>query len=317
MRAPRFAPFSVGGQLSRLPFCVTFIVPSSLGPATENMNQAGALAPRRVVLHATKNRKRGKLAALVSCVGISLLSVCEVDAQVTLTGTSYSQDFDSIGSGLPTGWTGRTSASATSIGTVATFAAAKTNWPDTTGQFANYSSNNIASSSSSGTQDANTNRAFGVRQIGSGSFDPGAAFTLQIANTSNLTNFTMDFDLMTLSNQTRTTTYTIRYGLGSSPTSFTTLGTYTSGTFTDTHFSFNSIDLAGIENQNQNVWIQVVALTASTGSGSRDTVAIDDFSLTYSPVPEPASFAAGALALLAIFWQQRRRLNLLSRSRST
>src|SRR5436305_1647644 len=40
-------------------------------------------------------------------------------AQLTLTGSSYAQNFDAIGSGLPTGWSVRSSASAISLGNLA------------------------------------------------------------------------------------------------------------------------------------------------------------------------------------------------------
>lgn len=237
------------------------------------------------------------------------LAVESASAQLTLSGSSYSQDFNSIGSGLPTGWTGRTPATVSSLGTTATFTTAPTIWSTNTGQFANYASNNIALGSSTATQNADANRAFGVRQVAA--TDPGAAFTLQLTNTSGFTNFDMEFDLMTLDDSAgRATTYTIRYGLGSSPTTFTTLGTYTSGSFTDTHETFGSAVLSGIANQNQNVWIQIAALTATVGSGARDTVALDDFSLTFSPaaVPEPSTWFTALLALGLLTFTQRRRL---------
>src|SRR6266542_112280 len=57
---------------------------------------------------------------------------------LTLTGTNYSQNFDSIGAGLPTGWSVRTSASISSLGTVAPFFATNAPWKTVTaGLFAN------------------------------------------------------------------------------------------------------------------------------------------------------------------------------------
>jgi hypothetical protein len=75
--------------------------------------------------------------------------------------------------------------------------------------------------------------------------------------------------------------------VGNSPGSFTPVGTYTDpGIFASTNktFSFG----AALDNQSQNVWIRVVALSASTGAGSRDTFGIDNFTLSYTAA-SPAS----------------------------
>ena len=58
---------------------------------------------------------------------------------------------------------------------------------------------------------------------------------------------------------------------------------------------------------NDTVWIQVVALTNSTGSGNRDTFAIDNVQLTYTPVPEPGAVLAFAAAGLGLAGLVRRR----------
>lgn len=208
------------------------------------------------------------------------------DAQLTLTGGTYTETFDSIGSGLPTGWTGRTGASATALGTSAAFTTGATSWADSGGSFKNVAANDsgLLSSASTAAQAAATDRAFGIRQSGTVG-DPGAAFTLQIGNTTGLGDFALSVNLEMLSVQTRSTTWTIQYGVGSSPTTFTTLGTYSDpGAFGSTPFTLSGAPLLGIANQSENVWIRLVALTSSTGSGSRDTFAIDDFSLTYAPL---------------------------------
>ena len=50
-----------------------------------------------------------------------VLIVFSVDAQITLSGTNYSQNFDGVGSGLPAGFRLSSSATATTLGTAATF----------------------------------------------------------------------------------------------------------------------------------------------------------------------------------------------------
>jgi len=230
-----------------------------------------------------------------------VLCVHSVRAQVTLTGTNYFQNFDAIASGLPAGWTVRTNASATSLGTAATFNAAAVSWGMATGQFGNQAgtTNNLGAvatgSESSTLQSVFTNRCPAVRQVtnNSASFpgsDPGAAFVFQIANTKGLSNLTFSVDLNMLSLQGHSTTWTIDYAVGNSPSSFTALSTYSDpGVFGATSVT-NKLG-ADANDQSQNVWIRIAALSASTGSGSRDTFGIDNFSLSWTannpPIVQP------------------------------
>ena len=46
-----------------------------------------------------------------------VLIVFSVDAQITLSGTNYSQNFDGVGSGLPSGFRVSSSATAATLGT--------------------------------------------------------------------------------------------------------------------------------------------------------------------------------------------------------
>ena len=234
-------------------------------------------------------------------------------AVLTLSGTSYVETFDNIGSGLPTGWSVNTGASASSVGSAATFDTAQKTWGDTGGSFKNVASlEGLASISSKAEQDKSTDRALGIRQTGSFG-DPGAAFELNIQNTAGLHDFSLSVSLQMLyeSFQGRSTTWTMDYRVGDSG-DFTSLGTYTDpGTFGSTTFTANSTELNSWDNQSQDIWFRVVALSASTGSGSRDTFAIDDFSLTYSAAPEPREWGlisgAGLLALCGIStWRERR-----------
>jgi len=215
------------------------------------------------------------------------LCVQSIRAQVTLTGTNYVQNFNSISNGLPAGWSVRTNATLTTLGTAAALNTNAVNWNNTSGQFNNYASttNNAGApaSSTDTTQATFTNRCPGIRQLASGTLfgNPGAAFVLQIANTVGLSNLVFSVDLNMLSVQTRSTVWTIDYAVSNLPSSFTTLGTFPDpGTFGTTNETFSLG--ADANNQTNNVWIRIVALSAATGSGSCDTFGIDNFILNYS-----------------------------------
>lgn len=199
--------------------------------------------------------------------------------QLTLpAGTSYTETFDSISTGLPSGWTIRTGASSTSRGTAGAFTTTAISWSDSGGAFKNLASaDGGLSSDSTATQSARTDRTLGIRQaIG----DPGAAFELELANTTGKTSFSLSLKHQMLSVQTRSTVWSVQYSTTGS--SWTTLGTYTDpGVWGSTSSGALSLGSA-INNISGPVYLRVVALNASTGSGSRDTYAIDDFSLTWS-----------------------------------
>ena len=211
-------------------------------------------------------------------------------AQLTLPATSpYTQTFDGIGSGLATGapgWTVRTGATASALGTAATLNTTATAWADTAGAFKNFASADALTSASSATaQSSSTDRVLGVRQ--SGSFgDPGAAFVLQLANTTGKTSFNLSFKLQSLDNTSaRSVTWRVDYGLGTSPTTFSSVAT-TPTTITTTP-TWGSTDVtvtlpAALENQTGNVWIRIVTIVASISTGARPSSAIDDVSLSWS-----------------------------------
>ncbi len=220
-------------------------------------------------------------------------------AQLTLTSSPYTQDFNGIENGLPTGWTVRTSATATSLGTAPTFVTTKTGWGSSTGQFSNLASANppATSSDNTTTQNNNTDRAPGVRQSG-GFGDPGAAFVLQLDNTLGLTNFELDFKLMSVGVAGRTTIWKVDYGFGDTPSSFTEATTTpstleTSGTWgsTNVHVNFGS----ALDNQSGSVWVRIVTKDASTGTGARPHTAIDDLSLSFSSGGSTPQLNVGAL----------------------
>ena len=226
-------------------------------------------------------------------------------AQATLGTSPYVENFDGLANGLPTGFSVYTNASATSLGTAPTTAqliltpGTTTAWASTGAGFKNYASATLLNSkSSSAVQAAATNRALGVRQTGSfgdgtSTATPptgaGPAFVFQLANTTGKTDFALSFKLQSLDSTIvtssatgRTATWQIDYGTGTTPSSFTQVGsTATTGPiFSNTTItaSFGS----ALNNLTGPVWIRIVAPTNTTGGGSRPSSAIDDFTLTWN-----------------------------------
>ena len=226
-------------------------------------------------------------------------SLSTLMGQEALTSSPYVQNFNGLSSGLPSGWSVYTAATTSSFGTdvsatryTATPSSAtvapSTNWNFSSGGFRNYASGtDLVSTSTSAEQLAATNRALGVRQVGNtnGTFpgsDPGAAFAFRF-NSSGKALTELKFDLWILDSQPRSAIYTIDYGLGSSPTVFSPLKTL-SGVDTawgKTTVTLTSGELVALNNQSD-VWLRIAILDATTGSGNRDTSAIDDFSISFN-----------------------------------
>lgn len=226
------------------------------------------------------------------------MGASSVHGQVTLPASgTYTETFDGIASGYPTGWSSYTGATATTLGTTPVLTTAVTAWNNGAGAFKNFASGDIGAA---GNQSTATDRALGVRQTGAFG-DNGAAFALQLANTTNLTNFALTFKLQSLDAASpRVATWRVDYGFGASPSSFiaaTATGTLTTG---GTTFSNNTITInfgAALNNNTSPVWIRVVTLAATSsplGGGNRPSTGIDDFVLTYttSPVAGPALTAS-------------------------
>lgn len=236
----------------------------------------------------------------------------EVNAQslsslsaLTLSGSTYTQNFDGLGSGLPAGWHGFTEASDISLGrywdtsankmltTASAMGSSRTNWNGTTGNFRNVASADAGPSTlDSLGQLAAIDRAFGIRQVGATNAafpnsDSGAAFALKLINTMHRGGFEMSFKLQSLDETSpRVTTWTVDYGFGDVPTSFTSVAA--TGTMTTGGSSFNNntitVDFGtALDSVATPVWIRIVALDASTGSGNRTTTAIDDVEISFTP----------------------------------
>jgi autotransporter-associated beta strand protein len=146
----------------------------------------------------------------------------------------------------------------------------------------------LPSSTSAATQFASANRALGVRQIGAFG-DPGASFNIAINSTGkNLTG--LSFKAQILDPQPRSTVWSIQVGVGLAPSTWETIGVFADpGAFGSTNVTFGEAALASMANQPL-VWVRIVALTSSTGSGARDTFGIDDFVLNYEDEVAPLAW---------------------------
>ena len=206
-----------------------------------------------------------------------LLWAVSLPAQVALSAGSNVQSFDNPSAGLPAGWSVYTGANATSLGTPATFNTAAVSWATTTGQWGNQASANGATGTeTTAAQGLLADRALAIRQTGSFG-DPGAAAAFNFS-TIGLEVTGVSFSAQMLSVQTRSTTWSLQYGVGETPATWTTIATFSDpAAFGSTTVTASGLG-AALDGQ-ANVWLRVVALAASSGSGSRDSFGIDDFTI--------------------------------------
>jgi hypothetical protein len=206
---------------------------------------------------------------------------------ITLSTSPYNINFDNIATGLPAGVSVYTGAKSTTVGTptAITTSAQTSLWNKTGGGFKNFASaSGLNMGSDSAAQVNSTNRALGIRQTSA--TDTGAAFVFVITNTTGKNNLKMDFLLQSLDTSSpRTTTWAVDFALGDAPASFTnatTTGTMATGNKTFSNTPISVTFPAAVNNQSQKLWIRVVALTPSTGSGNRASTAIDDVKFTWN-----------------------------------
>lgn len=204
--------------------------------------------------------------------------------------TVFSSDFNSIGpapSGtatLPAGFTVRTGGQTTFPGTAVTYVTAATTWADTAGNFRNVASaTGLTSSANSAAQSASTNRAIAVRQSGSLG-DPGAAFVVNLGPIGSHTDVRLSFRLQSLDSAStvlRTATWLVDGGTSAA----NRVAATTSGSMTTTATFKNDVITAdfgsSLDGLTGDVYVRIVTRTATTGSGSRPTTAIDDLTVTW------------------------------------
>ena len=245
----------------------------------------------------------------------TLVAAASTTAQIVLTGSAYNENFNNLASGLPPGWSVHTSTTASTLGNVGSFTSAATTWAAGTAltDFRNVASDNIAFGSTSGTQASDVNRALGWRPLAAATDARSGAVMLTVANTTGFQDFTLSLRVFTGNDSaTSSQTYLLEYRIGETG-SFTTLATYLTPTTGATSFNTQTltagpVTLASLNDQSNQVYFRLRG-TATSGT-SLDSIALDDFSLTYSAaaVPEPATCAAivGALALLGAGVARRR-----------
>ena len=162
----------------------------------------------------------------------------------------------------------------------------QSSWSNTSSGFKNYASaTGLTAASDATVQSTSLNRALGIKQTGTTGFDPGAAFIFQINNTTGKTNLILNFLLQSLDNGIgRTTIWQIDYAIGNNPASFTPVttspSTITTGpTFGCTPVTVNFGD--ALDNKSDKIWLRIVTLTATTGTGSRAATGIDDVQISW------------------------------------
>jgi hypothetical protein len=231
----------------------------------------------------------------LSIFAILAFANLQTNAQYTLSGTSYTQDFDGIGAGLPSGWRVDSLVDKNAgLGNDAIFrfSSSVVSWSSTTRGFKNVASaDGLIATSTSTDQSASTDRALGARQVSSSGWDGVdslISMSFNMTNTAGLSNFNLSFKLQSLheaGNVKRYSDWIVQYGIGASPTTFTTIATTPVTVTIDSNFSNTTVAVnfgTALDNITQPVWIRITPNSQSSGTGSRPMVGLDDFNLTWT-----------------------------------
>jgi hypothetical protein len=231
-----------------------------------------------------------------------------------LSGTSYTQNFDNIASGLPSGWRVDSMVNKNAgLGNDAfvRFSPTAVSWAGSTARgFKNVASaDGLNATSTSGDQSASTDRALGVRQVGStvgwDDKDSLVSVSFGMANTNGLTGFNLQFKIQSLhTGAKRYHNWIVQYGIGANPATFTTVTTTPAVLTLDSNFSNTTVSVnfgSALNNQNQAVWIRLMPSDTTMGSGSRPLVGIDDFQLSWTGIavnntPQVVSYTPASAA---------------------
>ncbi len=221
-------------------------------------------------------------------LGLAVFQVEVGFTQYYPAGVTYDQDFNSLANGLPAGWHVYTGATDTSLGEEDTLIAGTVSWGSSGAGFKNYASanNGLPSGASTADQHGAADRALGVRQTTATGYSPGAAFVFCLAHTTGLSDFKLSFRLQALTSSSHVIEWAVDYGLGDTPAVFIPVAATGNRVTGNSTVSNNIIDVnfgSALDHHTGTVWIRIVNLSpSSSGSGSRPSTAIDDFSLTWT-----------------------------------
>lgn len=175
----------------------------------------------------------------------------------------YTQDFNTTpaasGTSYPSGWTSYSGATLDATMTTGTSTS-------TTGANYNYGSN--------------------IGLLGSGSaFDP-SSIVIAITNTSGRSGLKISYDVIKIREQGRDCTFSLEYSTTSAIAGFSSVtgGAYSSGTIAEgTVNNYINLDISALDNQAGTVYLRWKY--ESSGSGSRDGIALDNVSITWNIAP--------------------------------
>lgn len=226
--------------------------------------------------------------------------------------SSYTQDFNSLGTALPDGWGVWTDSTTTGNGAAFTWSTAIVA-NNASASATNYFRNIPGSSQTwSAGLSSGSDRALGWRAGNAASRDGSITFTL--SNTENWSFTSLGFDLFTPNSAGTAGTFQLEYQIGGSGT-FAQLASvsYTNDTAQNplivTSITLNGAQLSVLNNQSGQVTLRLNN-TATSGT-TWNTLAVDNFTYqaALSSVPEPSTYAAilGAVALVSVVLMRRRK----------
>lgn len=239
-----------------------------------------------------------------------LAAAVSLPAQVILTGTSYTENFDSMGNAAgststPSGWSTTTDGTSSSLGTTST-SVNRTSWTNQfPGNFYNVASTDIGTGSSNPVQNAATDRALSF-EIGSGSGtgNPGAGILFNV-NTTGFQDFSYSFDLQTNFLDTNSYNFAFEYSVNAGASWVSIDSSIVPSASLGSTTVSGSIS-SGIDDLND-VYLRLRTPIPGTGVTSNNVYAIDNFSLNYAAVPEPTSTFLMASGLAGFLLLRRRR----------
>lgn len=231
---------------------------------------------------------------ILAILAITTVGIANAQTPYILSGTTYSQNFDALASGLPQGWrvdslTNKNAGLGNDA--ISKFSASAVSWGGSTSRgFKNVASGAVLTSTATTTdQAASTDRALGIRQVSASGWDDMdslASVSFNIANTSSLASFSLQFNIMSLhTGAKRYNNWIVQYGLGATPTSFTTIATTPATLTIDSNFTNTSVTVnfgTALDNKTQPVWIRIMPSDTTMGSGTRPLIGIDNFNLSWT-----------------------------------